>query len=109
MSEPVRIGLLGRGTVGGAFAELLAERAGAVEAATGRRPEVSGVLTRSEGDFSEILGRSDLIVELMGGTDPARVHLPLFALVQLEVPTYRPEACPLCARNVPVVKPGSRR
>ena len=42
--KPVRIGLLGRGTVGGAFAELLAERADAVEAATGRRPEISGVL-----------------------------------------------------------------
>ena len=74
-SKPVRIGLLGRGTVGHAFAELLAERAGAVEAATGRRPELSGVLTRSEGDFGEILGRSDLVVELMGGTDPARDYV----------------------------------
>jgi len=72
MSEPVRIGLLGRGTVGGAFAELIAARADAVEAATGRRPEVSGVLTREEGDFGAILERSDLIVELIGGTDPAR-------------------------------------
>jgi homoserine dehydrogenase len=71
-SKPIRIGLLGRGTVGAAFAELLAERADAVEAATGRRPEISGVLTRSEGDFGAILERSDLIVELMGGTDPAR-------------------------------------
>jgi homoserine dehydrogenase len=75
MSEPVRIGLLGRGTVGGAFAELLAERAGAVEAATGRRPEISGVLTRSDGDFGAILERSDLIVELIGGTDPARSYV----------------------------------
>jgi homoserine dehydrogenase len=71
-SKPVRIGLLGRGTVGAAFADLLAERADAVEAATGRRPEIAGVLTRSEGDFATILERSDLIVELMGGTDPAR-------------------------------------
>ncbi|HEY4779424.1 MAG TPA: homoserine dehydrogenase [Solirubrobacterales bacterium] len=70
--KPIRIGLLGNGTVGAAFAELLAERAGAVEAATGRRPEISGVLNRSEGDFGTILERSDLIVELMGGTDPAR-------------------------------------
>jgi homoserine dehydrogenase len=74
-SKPVRIGLLGRGTVGGAFADLLAERAGAVEAAIGRRPEISGVLTRSEGDFGEILERSDVIVELMGGTDPARSYV----------------------------------
>jgi homoserine dehydrogenase len=70
--KPVRIGLLGRGNVGAAFAELLAERAAAVEAATGRSPEISGVLTRSEGDFGVILEGSDLIVELMGGTDPAR-------------------------------------
>jgi homoserine dehydrogenase len=73
--DPVRIGLLGRGTVGGAFAELLAERADAVEAATGRRPELAGTLTRSDGDFGEILARSDLVVELIGGTDPARDHV----------------------------------
>jgi homoserine dehydrogenase len=74
-SKVVRIGLLGRGTVGGAFAELAAARAGAVEAATGRRPEISGVLTRGEGDFGTILERSDLIVELIGGTDPARDYV----------------------------------
>src|ERR1700704_2834146 len=74
-SEPVRIGLLGRGTVGGAFADLVASRADAVEAATGRRPEISGVLTREEGDFSAILADSDLIVELIGGTDPARDYV----------------------------------
>jgi homoserine dehydrogenase len=73
--DPVRIGLLGRGTVGGAFAELLAERAGAVEAATGRRPELAGTLTRSEGDVGAILERSDLVVELIGGTDPARTYV----------------------------------
>ena len=74
-SKAVRIGLLGRGTVGGAFAELLEARAGAVEAATGRRPEISGALTREGGDFSKILAGSDLIVELMGGTDPARGYV----------------------------------
>jgi homoserine dehydrogenase len=74
-SKVVRIGLLGRGTVGGAFAELVEARADAVEAATGRRPEISGVLTREEGDFGAILERSDLIVELIGGTDPARDYV----------------------------------
>ncbi|HEX3239445.1 MAG TPA: homoserine dehydrogenase [Solirubrobacterales bacterium] len=73
--KPVRIGLLGHGNVGAAFAALLAERAGAVEAATGRRPELAGVLTRSEGDFGAILERSDLVVELMGGTDAARDYV----------------------------------
>ena len=42
------------------------------------------------------------------GADPARLNLPLQALVKLEVPTYSPDVCPLCAKNVPVVKPGSR-
>jgi homoserine dehydrogenase len=74
-SKPIRIGVLGRGTVGGALLDLLAERVDAVEAATGRRPEVTGVLTRSEGDFSAILEQSDLIVELIGGTDPARQYV----------------------------------
>ena len=75
MSEPIRIGLLGRGTVGGAFAELLADRADAVAAATGRRPELAGTLTRSAGDFEEILADSDIVVELLGGTDPTREYV----------------------------------
>jgi homoserine dehydrogenase len=70
-----RVGLLGHGTVGSAFAALLAARAGAIVPVTGLRPEVSGVLTRSQGDFEEILGRSDLIVELIGGTEPARDYV----------------------------------
>lgn len=72
MSGPFRIGLLGHGTVGAAFAELLHARAPHIEALTGRRPELSGVLTRSRGDADDILGASDLVVELMGGVDPTR-------------------------------------
>ena len=67
----LRIGLLGHGTVGRAFEELLAERAERVAELTGRRPEISGVLTTSSGDFEQILERSDLIVELIGGVDDA--------------------------------------
>jgi homoserine dehydrogenase len=70
-----RVGLLGHGTVGGAFAELLEARASQVEAVTGLRPQLSGVLTRSRGDFEEILAGSDLIVEVMGGLDPARDYV----------------------------------
>jgi homoserine dehydrogenase len=71
-AAPFRVGLLGHGTVGSAFAALLAERADAIEAAAGRRPELAGVLTRSQGTFDEILSGSDAIVELMGGIEPAR-------------------------------------
>ena len=70
-----RVGLLGHGTVGAAFAALLGERADAVAATTGRRPELSGILTRSRGDFEEILRASDLVVELIGGVEPARRYV----------------------------------
>ncbi|HKG03734.1 MAG TPA: homoserine dehydrogenase [Conexibacter sp.] len=70
-----RVGLLGHGTVGAAFAELLPQRADAVAAVTGLRPEFSGVLTRSQGDFDAILADSDLIVELIGGIEPARDYV----------------------------------
>ncbi len=63
------------GTVGGSFIEQLEERAFQVEAISGRRPELAGVLRRSEGDFEEILADSDIIVELIGGTDPARDYV----------------------------------
>src|SRR3954447_6782097 len=72
---PFRVGLLGHGTVGSALQELLESRADAIESEVGMRPEISGVLTRSRGDFDDILERSDLIVELMGGTDPAREYV----------------------------------
>jgi homoserine dehydrogenase len=75
MSEPLRIGLLGHGTVGSAFATLLDERSGEIERVNGRAPVITGVLTRSRGDFAEILAQADLIVELIGGTEPARDYL----------------------------------
>jgi homoserine dehydrogenase len=74
-AEPFRIGLLGHGTVGSAFAGLLSDRAAAIEAEVGMRPELSGILTRSRGEFDDILERSDLIVELMGGIDPTREYV----------------------------------
>jgi homoserine dehydrogenase len=70
-----RVGLLGHGTVGAAFAALLPVHAARIERLTGLRPELSGVMTRRSGSFEEILEESDLIVELIGGIDPARDYL----------------------------------
>jgi len=72
---PFRVGLLGHGTVGSAFAVLLEERAAEIERFNGRRPVVSGVLTRTRGDFEEILAGADLLVEVIGGIEPAREYL----------------------------------
>ncbi len=75
MCADFRIGLLGRGTVGGAFAVLLDRHADRVERITGLRPVLSGVLTRHDGAFNEVLERADLIVELIGGIEPARDYV----------------------------------
>ncbi len=69
------VGLLGFGTVGAAFATLLDERAPQIERLTGRRPVLGDALTTTKGSFAEILERSELIVELMGGVTPAREHV----------------------------------
>ncbi len=71
MAGTVKVGILGKGTVGGAFRELLEQRADMVQEVSGRRPEVVGVLSSKEGDFDEILATSEIVVELIGGTDPA--------------------------------------
>jgi len=70
-----KVGLLGYGTVGSAFAALLEERAAHVERITGRLPVVGEALTTSKGSFPEILEGSDAIVELIGGIEPARDYV----------------------------------
>jgi len=46
------------------------------------------------------------IVDRSGGT--IRFDVPFTSLLDIALPTYQPEHCPLCAQGVPVVKPGSR-
>jgi orotate phosphoribosyltransferase len=46
------------------------------------------------------------IVDRSGGA--SRFDVPFHALLAIALPTYEPNACPLCAQGLPVVKPGSR-
>jgi orotate phosphoribosyltransferase len=46
------------------------------------------------------------IIDRSGGQQDLGV--PFHALATIHLPVYQPEACPLCARGEPVVKPGSR-
>jgi orotate phosphoribosyltransferase len=59
----------------------------------------------AEGFGAQVVGAAAIVDR---GTDPARLNLPTQSLVQLQVPTYPQDTCPLCAAGVPVVKPGSR-
>ncbi len=46
------------------------------------------------------------VINRSGGA--ARLGVPLMALADLALPNYQPDACPLCAQGLPLVKPGSR-
>ena len=46
------------------------------------------------------------IVDRSGGT--IRFDVPFASLLEIALPTFEPEGCPLCAQGLPVVKPGSR-
>lgn len=46
------------------------------------------------------------IIDRSNGT--ADVGVPRIALVEMEVPSYEPDACPMCSDGIPAVKPGSR-
>jgi orotate phosphoribosyltransferase len=46
------------------------------------------------------------VVDRSGGS--AAFDVPFVSLVSVTLPTFQPDACPLCARGLPVVNPGSR-
>jgi orotate phosphoribosyltransferase len=46
-----------------------------------------------------------VLVDRSGGS--AQLGVPLHALWSLDIPTYDPAACPLCARGEPLSKPGT--
>jgi homoserine dehydrogenase len=88
MADVVRVGVLGCGNVGAPLIELLQRRAEAIAARTGLRLEVTKVAVRSASrerdvvmpngvlttDAGEVVGAADvdIVVEVIGGIEPAR-------------------------------------
>jgi orotate phosphoribosyltransferase len=54
---------------------------------------------------AQVIGAAAIVDRRANGTP---IDLPIQSLVRIEVPTYPPDACPLCAQGVAIVKPGSR-
>ncbi len=52
-----------------------------------------------------VVGAASIVDRSSGA---AKFDVPYAGLLQMDLPTYEPEHCPLCARGLPVVKPGSR-
>ncbi len=87
-TRTVRVGLLGCGNVGAALVRLVADQAGSVEARTGIRLEITSIAVRNvsrdrDVDLADgVLTRDahavvvdpdvDVVVEVMGGIEPAR-------------------------------------
>ncbi len=87
---PLRVALLGCGVVGTAVARLLTEHADDLAARVGRRLQLVGIGVRRAGrdrtaagvdpalfttDSAELVTRADIVVEVIGGIEPARTLL----------------------------------
>jgi orotate phosphoribosyltransferase len=53
----------------------------------------------------QVVGAASIIDRSNGTAD---VGVPRISLVSLDVPTFSPDNCPLCAERIEAVKPGSR-
>jgi homoserine dehydrogenase len=86
-TQPLRIALLGCGVVGSSVARLLTEHVGDLSARVGRPLEIVGVAVRRPGknrsetgvdtslfttDAEELVTRADVVIEVIGGIEPAR-------------------------------------
>jgi homoserine dehydrogenase len=87
IDQPVRVALLGCGVVGSAVARLLTEHADDLTARVGRPLELAGIAVRRAGrdrsdlgvdlglfttDAEELVTRADVVIEVIGGIEPAR-------------------------------------
>ena len=70
----------------------------------------TGKSTRETIDVARAAGATVVgaasIIDRSGGHQ--NLDVPYHALATIALPTYQPEACPMCAAGQPVVKPGSR-
>jgi homoserine dehydrogenase len=85
--EPLRVALLGCGVVGSAVARLLTQHRDDLAARVGRPLEIAGIAVRRAGrdrsglgvdaslftiDAEDLVTRADVVVEVIGGIEPAR-------------------------------------
>ncbi|HHV57130.1 MAG TPA: orotate phosphoribosyltransferase [Firmicutes bacterium] len=66
---------------------------------------VREVLSALEKAQAHVVGIACLVDRSGGRVD---FGFPLFPLLTLDIPSWEPAACPLCAQGVPIEEPGSR-
>jgi orotate phosphoribosyltransferase len=60
------------------------------------------------GPFQPGIAGIEVLIDRSGGEAIAQFDVPCHALLTVSACTYNPDACPLCAAGIPVVKPGTR-
>ena len=54
---------------------------------------------------AQVVGAASIVNRSAG---PPEIDVPFASLLDIALPTYEPDVCPLCAQGLAVVKPGSR-
>lgn len=88
------------------FAVVPGERVLVVEDAITTGGSAMDVVALARAAGAEVVGIGCLVDRTGGKLD---LGLPLKSLLRLEVPSYAPEECPLCAAGVPVTEPKRAR
>ena len=58
---------------------------------------------------AQVVGAASIVDRgAAAGSRETELGVPFAALLRIDLPTYDPDQCPLCAQGLPVVKPGSR-
>jgi orotate phosphoribosyltransferase len=95
----------GRMTLRRGFEVKPGERILVVEDVTTTGGSVKEVIESMNSAKAEVVSVA-AVVDRSGGN--VRFDVPYFSLLQMDVATYAPESCPLCAAGTEAVKPGSR-
>lgn len=63
-------------------------------------------MTALEKEGAQIIAVGSIIDR---SSEPVNLGIPRESLIRLQIPSYKPEACPLCQAGMAIVKPGSRK
>jgi orotate phosphoribosyltransferase len=83
--------------------------------APGERVLIVDDITTTGGSLREMLDEVNrhqgqvvaIAVLVLREARPVDLGVPVFPLLRLDIPTYDPANCPMCARGIPIIKPGS--